>query len=465
MLLSIGEITIVIVVSVVLMLLSYFLYKSIKKEEIRFQTENLKGLEDIVDKNELIHQISNYISRNGTMNRFYLLKIRICDLESFYEKKKKHIGNEILKDFIKQVKRSMKSATIARDKFNEFYIWYTDYLELDKLRIIIDDFVYNLDLPLEVGDDLINVKYIISLVAFPQHNNTIKGLLDNLELAFFVAQKSSESYIIFDHSLEEIELDNQKINIELKDGIRNNEFEFYFQPICNTLENRIDFAECLIRWNHPELGLLTPNKFMNVFESSGNISWLTYWGIEELFKKSNELNEGRSNKIILNMNLSINQIILEDLISNVNRLVRKYKVDPKDFCFEIVEFTVLQRNNLMLENITKLRELGFKIAIDDLGLEFNTLTKLEKLPIDIIKLDDKFIEETKNNFMKSKISEMLLEFASNNGVLMVAEAIEHKESVEYINGKGINLIQGYLISKPLKFNDLKNFVENKTFFE
>jgi EAL domain-containing protein (putative c-di-GMP-specific phosphodiesterase class I) len=217
-------------------------------------------------------------------------------------------------------------------------------------------------------------------------------------------------------------------------------------------------VEALIRWNHPEHGLLSPFKFLGIMEQSGDIHWIGLWGLESLVKTYQELKQVFPKKDIkFSMNLSPKQLMNQTLSEDFQKILKKYRMNAEHIILEIIEFAVFERQETIFNNIKQLKEMGFNIAIDGFGLDYSTLSKAEKMDIDIIKLDNEFLKESEA-YMKAKFATLLVDFAHKNEYKVISEMIETKEMMDESKNYDISIMQGYYFTKPLSAEALRGYI-------
>lgn len=155
-------------------------------------------------------------------------------------------------------------------------------------------------------------------------------------------------------------------------------------------------------------------------------------------------------------------MIVLTLVADFLKILRKYRLQASNITLEIVEFALFERYDEIMVNIQKLKDVGFKIAIDGFGLDFATLAKLEKMPIDIIKLDRSFLSDTQESYMTEKFATLLVGFARNNQKVVISEGVENYEMLEKVSNFGINVVQGYYFGYPMSGDDLKSYIEGQS---
>lgn len=296
---------------------------------------------------------------------------------------------------------------------------------------------------------LINVN--IGIASNNEFSPDANTLLQNTELSLVVARKGGlNKFNIYSEALAETQTEEYKQYQEIKKAIAEHQFTLYYQPIYNLNTNKPMAYETLVRWNHPTLGVLTPVKFLPIMEQTGDINWIGGWAFEQmLIRQTKYYREHREDEdLIFSLNLSPKQLMYPHLAEEFRKIYKRYKIPAKNICMEIVEFSMFDKVPEVASNILKLTQMGFKIAVDDFGLEMSSLKTLEDLQFDWVKLDRKFIEQAQDDFLIGGVVETLVGFAERKNFAVVAEGVEDDVTLNYIKNLKIGYGQGYYYGKP-----------------
>ncbi|MDR3185416.1 MAG: GGDEF domain-containing phosphodiesterase [Christensenellaceae bacterium] len=299
----------------------------------------------------------------------------------------------------------------------------------------------------------------IGVVTYPGGGKDIDVIKQNLQLAVVAAKrKGMNQYAFYDISLTNQESDEYKSFLEIKEAIDNKDFTLYYQPIVNLESLEVASAESLLRWKHKDKGVLPPSTFLSVMEHTGDINWVGVWAIEQLFKQ-HQLWQAQypDFKFTLSTNLSPKQLINPQLTEELRRLVKKTKILPADFAFEIIQSTIETNvDPALTENIKKLSEIGFLITIDNFSN--SSFQTLEAIPVNMIKLSRGFINQSISSEVTKGVIGMLVSYAKSHNIKLVAEGVENIDTLTYIKNIGIDYGQGYYFAKPGAANDLMNAI-------
>ena len=453
-----------IVISIIVMgvagFLVYLLVKSVLKERTKYMDENNVIIEGTLSKGAINSYVTGYIAKIGKDVSFSLIYV---DLDNFLEienafgsKETKIVISKLMKMILAILPKGSKLAQYSRDTFLIFLPSEYDKMEvLDVGKRINDVITEPFDL---FGETSINITASTGICYYPLHGLSVKQLVKSLDLTVYVIKKNGGNGLkIYSDEISQTEGEYLEYYHQIKRAISKQEFVFYYHPIIDLEKNNIFGAEALIRWQHPEHGLLSPNRFINIMEQSGDINWVGLWGLETLIKSFFLFRQAHPNSNMkFSMNVSSKQLISESIALDFQKLIKKYKINPANIILEFEEFSLFEKHKTVIDNIKKLHDLGFKIAIDGFGVDFATITQLKKMPVDVIKLSKEFLE-SEQTYTVSRFTKILVEFAHENGITIISEGIETKETLKMIKDNGISMVQGYLFAHPMPFEDFSDF--------
>lgn len=251
-------------------------------------------------------------------------------------------------------------------------------------------------------------------------------------------------------------IEKEQFNInyyhEIKKSISNDEFLLYYQPIVDIKTAKLIGLESLLRWNHPTMGILSPGKFLNVMELTGDITWFGTWGFEKIVKQYVDWKKlFRIKDMYISTNLSPKQLMTENLAKAFFDIVKKYHFDTESFCLEIIDYYTVIKNPTALFNLQEFRRFGFRIAIDDmgqLGEQYQLTNDIDKVAANIIKISREDVTKIVNRFEEAEKLDRVIQAALKAQKVVIAEGIENEDMVRLMNAKGIRFLQGYYFSQP-----------------
>jgi diguanylate cyclase (GGDEF)-like protein len=440
------------------MVAAYFLFINVRYTERKWREERSIMVEGIISRSAMNSLISSYISKIGKDAMFSLIYIDIDRfseiVQAFGEKESAKIIEKITKRMRQALPKDCKAARFEEDIFVIFVPVDYDQGDAHELSRRIQEQV-NESITL-FGSTDVNLTASISIAYFPMHGETSKALINSLKLANYTVKKTGGNAIrLYSEDMSETEAEFLDYYYQIKNAIAKKEFLLYYHPIIDIKSKEVYGVEALLRWNHPEHGLLSPFKFINIMEQSGDIYWVGLWGLESLIKNYYEFKQAypKSN-IKFTFNISPKQLMNEALAVDFQRVLKKYKMNAENIVLEIVEFALFDKHNVVLQNITQLKTLGFQFAVDGFGLDYATLAKLESMPLDTIKLSKEFLNE-EHSYVKSRFVNLLVEFAEKNQKTIISEGIENEEMLGMVKGYNIDIVQGFYFARPMAFDNLK----------
>lgn len=458
------SIIVTIVITVVATALCIFLAYRTRKERIKYKQDYSHFIEGLKTKSEMENDITYFINKHRRNGQFTLMYVDIDSFVAVNEAFGNEKGDEVLTKIAYNIQDALPpTARMTRYNGDEFLIFIKHETAINKINQLANKIISAISKPIKVYEETsTTVTGCIGIAFFPYHGNNLKKLMTNLDMALYIAKRTGRgSFAIYSEEMSQKESENIAYFHQIKAAIKNEQFCLYYQPIVDIERNEIIALEGLIRWNHPTKGVLSPAEFINIMEQSGDIYWVGIWGFEELIKQYFNLKrQFPYKKILLSMNLSPKQLMNDQIIPDFLKLIKKYRVDPSSFCFEIVEFAMFDKQPTITLNISRLQSLGFLIAIDGYGLEYDALSHLKDLPVDMIKLEKSFSAAAKDNYMMEKISEMLVGFAGMFNKMIIAEGIEDEAMLNQARKLTIKYAQGYHFSAPLSSEDILSYIAN-----
>ena len=254
--------------------------------------------------------------------------------------------------------------------------------------------------------------------------------------------------------------DDYEIEKALRDALDNNEFELYFQPQLDVQTMRIESMEALIRWHHPQRGIVMPSEFITAAETSGQIAAIGQWVINTACQQIRDwLDIGL--ELPVAVNLSPVQFRQKDLVEQINTAVSSAMINPQYLQLEITESTIMEELDSALETLQKLARFGYKISIDDFGTGYSSLEYLKRFPVDHLKIDRAFIKDVNTDPDDAAIVRAAISMAHGMNLKVVAEGVETEEQLFFLRNLRCDMIQGYLLGVPLPAKDAIALIEEK----
>lgn len=293
-------------------------------------------------------------------------------------------------------------------------------------------------------------------------NLTIATMGDKARVAMETVKNNYlKPYAWYEESMWGSLVEEQKMNSAFRKAIAENQFKVYYQPLCRAEDGLISGAEALVRWEQPGEGLVSPGKFIPIFEKNGLISVLDRYVWSEVCRmQKRRLAQGK-NVVPVSINVSRVEFYNKHLCEDIRNIVQKYEVPPNLIKVEITESAYADDPTLVQEAVEKLHNYGFTVLMDDFGSGYSSLNTLKDLPIDVLKIDMRFLDSFSENQKAAVILEAVIRMAKWMRLRVVAEGVETRQEWEYLKSVECDVVQGYYFYKPMPEADFENLLEQK----
>lgn len=311
--------------------------------------------------------------------------------------------------------------------------------------------------------DLCKINFAVGIAPIKLNDDgNYHGVVDNAYSAMESISKQSEITIgVYNQELKEELIQEKKLEGDLPYALKNKEIKVYLQPKYDTVTEKIVGAEALVRWQHHELGFISPGQFIPLFENNGMISKIDRYVLDQVCAKFKEWKSEGLNLYPISVNLSRAEVNDKNLVNVVKSIRDKYDIGSDLIEIEITESSVANNDEQLFELMEQLRENGFKLSMDDFGTGYSSLSQLMKMPIDYLKLDKSFIDNCINDDPENKTHkfiENVIRIAKDINCKVVAEGVETKEQRDTLVEVGCDIIQGFYYAKPMPVNDYEKLL-------
>ena len=303
--------------------------------------------------------------------------------------------------------------------------------------------------PFELDPFQLHLDANVGMAIYGLHAAAGTTLLRNAVVAATQARERHQPYALYSIADDLSSPGNLSLVGQLRDAIRTGELVLHYQPIMDLRSNRATSVEALVRWQHPQFGLLAPERFLGLAESSSLIIPLTAWVVEAAFTQWRQWHDSGL-QIDMCVNLSVRNIQDGAFVAFIAKRAEELGIDPGSFVLEVTESSIMTDYDAASDALSQLHELGFRIAIDDFGTGHSSLAYLQQLPVDDIKVDRNFVTDICQNQQDLAIVNAVLGFANGLGKSLVAEGVESGEALGTLRNIGCHFAQGYHISRPME---------------
>lgn len=369
-------------------------------------------------------------------------------------------GDALLYEFSKIIlEMQIDNSFLARYGGDEFVLVKSNIEGKNEIKGILDNIIKKLSNPLIIKDREIYSTLSIGVSIYPFDGKDIGILLKRSDMAMYLAKINGKNrYEFFDLKLLEV-LDRE---FEIKKGLRRaidkEEIRFLYQPKVKVDTGKVIGFELLVRWHSKNMGIVSPKEFIPIAENSGLIIPIGKYIIDESFKKCKELSLNTNKKFKMAINLSEVQIRDDEIVDYISMTLKKYNLDASYIELEITESIIMKSADKNIKTLEKLKELGVTLALDDFGTGYSSLSYLRTLPIDVLKIDKSFIDGILIEEKSEYIINSIIELSHYLNLLVVAEGVETKEQLVYLEKSSCDIIQGYYFSEPIEFEDISEMI-------
>ena len=433
------------------------------KEKIKYLSE-YDPLTKLPNRQKFIIKLQELIDEySNSHHPFAVMKLDIDRFKYVNDTLGNQIGDEVLVQISDRLSKHLSPHDmLARRGGDEFMILIRNIESIESLKIAINEMVECLNAPFYIEEYQLFVTASIGIVTYPENGESSLELLRNANLALSKAQKDGKNnYKILSHSSSIQSFKIYSIGRDLKKAIENNEMTLYFQPRVDAQSNQIISAEALIRWNHPQWGLISPHEFLTLAEENGLITDIDDWVLNEVCNQIKQWKNKKLKTVPISINISAVHFMKQDWPSTVATVLKETGIHPHDIELEITESTVLNNMEMVQSTIDRLRLLGIKIAIDDFGKGYSSLSYLTQYSFDVIKIDKSFIRNMHRSDKDLHLAKSIIYMAKGLQLKVVAEGVETLKQLITLQNEQCNEIQGYLFSHPVPVDEFETLLQKK----
>lgn len=370
------------------------------------------------------------------------------------------IGDLLLKAVTSELTGCLRQRdTVSRMGGDEFLFILPDIGGIDHARVVAKKILDHLNKPILAGSHELFISASIGISLFPFDGEDIEHLVKNADTAMYVAKNNGRnSYQFYDPDMNAKAEKSLQMENSLRRALERGEFLLHYQPRFDLSSGRITGMEALIRWQHPELGLVPPADFIPLAEELGLIVPIGEWVLRTACHQNKDWQE---EGIRISVNISASQFQRDGFIDTVKRVLEETAMEPKWLELELTESVIMNNATMAVVKLKQLKELGIQISIDDFGTGFSSLSYLKHFPIDSLKIDRSFIKDVPTAPKDTAITKTIIALGRRLHINVVAEGVETEEQFEFLSSRRCNEVQGYLISRPLPPDEALGLLREK----
>ncbi|ACB00439.1 MULTISPECIES: EAL domain-containing protein [Cyanophyceae] len=374
------------------------------------------------------------------------------------------VGDELLIEVAHLLKSFIRDTDVAaRLGGDEFVILLEEIHGVEDAVHIADRILNALNMPFQISNYGVFITTSIGIIIGDSRHESAQDLLRDADIAMYRAKQNGKSqYAIFDPQMHLQAMQRLQLEGEIRSAIEEKQFVLYYQPIINLEQGNIEGFEALIRWQHPQRGLLSPYEFIDVAEETGLIIPLGEWILDAACRQLFEWQQAFKTPLKVHVNLSVKQL-QDSLLFSLDRLLERYPVFPNTLGLEITESMLIQNIDITCRLLNQIRLKGVFISVDDFGTGYSCLSYLHQLPIDALKIDRSFVNISELNDRNRVIAESILALSKSIGIKTVAEGIETKQQYQWLKSQDCQFGQGYLFSRPVSLDQATDLLQGHSF--
>jgi len=430
------------------------------EELIRYQA-NYDSLTGLPNRNLFLDRINIALKRAKRNNK--QLALLMLDLDRFKwinDTLGHKNGDIILQETATRLTKSVRgSDTVARLGGDEFAIILTELTHYSDAEVIANKIFSVFKPTLMLDGHEIHISGSIGITLYPGDGDTVESLQMNADSAMYSAKEDGRNrYHYFTPKLQAKAERHLLLINYLQLAIKRNEFEVYYQPVIDQVGLQIVSAEALIRWKQPQLGFVSPAEFIPLAENSGLIRAIGDWVVVRVAENMQRWQQLGLKAINISINKSAHQFSKNSCDKDWFNIFKQHEIDISRITVEITETVFMDEGHDYVSNLADMQKQGMKISLDDFGTGYSSLSYLKRFPVDILKIDRSFIRDISTDPSDAMLVEMILSLAEKMNIKVVAEGVETKEQLTFLQQHNCNYIQGYYFSKPLPLAEFETFL-------
>ncbi len=354
-----------------------------------------------------------------------------------------------------------RSDTVARLGGDEFAIIQTNLDHQRGIAVLAQRIIESLSKPFDLDGEIVYTGTSVGITVYPQDDSEAEMLIKDADMALYRAkQEGRGKYQLYNPGMNDEVQARKSLEQELRKAIERDEFFLTYQPQIELGDGNVIGAESLIRWQHPEKGLISPGDFIPVAEQAGLITKLTEFVLRESCKQAKAWQDDGLGELRVSVNLSPVDFKRPDLIALMNRVLTEANLEAKYLHLEITEGMVMSGIDSAIETLSALRALGIELSIDDFGTGYSSMNYLKQFPVGGLKIDQSFIRDILVNRQDASITKAIIKVGHSLSLKVIAEGVETREQMDFLRLRACDEVQGYWISRPLSPEQFAEFVSN-----
>ncbi len=388
------------------------------------------------------------------------------DLDGFKTVNDMHghdVGDKLVQGIAERLSQCIRRTdSVARIGGDEFTVLLEKINSTNDTVMVAQKIIDVITEPFNIDGQQLRVGSSIGIAVYPEAGTDAKTLLKHADMAMYEAKAMQGStYRFFTDQMNNEALDQGRLELELRAAINNDELAMYFQPRISLQTGKIIGAESLLRWHHPERGLLLPDEFIPPAKQLGLLSPMGYWAMNRLCQDITAMDQLNLAPLRISFNVAHEQFIAPNFVTKIESILSANKVSGSRFEFELAETDVIESLAEIAADMQQLEQRGVRFSLDDFGTGFSSLPQLQRLPITTLKLDKSHVQKVVNNQDSANMVRAMIHLAHALTLKVVAEGVETERQKDFLKENNCDQMQGFIFSEPLSFDDFTKLLRQQ----
>jgi diguanylate cyclase (GGDEF)-like protein len=435
-----------------------------KVKEKTVELENL-AFYDTLTQLPNRHHFYDYLERTLERNQlkqdpFALFFIDLDEFKTVTDTLAHDFGDILLTPVAQRLRKIMRvDDFVARISGDEFIIIVKKVLHRSKFMQIADNIVKKISEPYLLVDTQTFISCSLGIVLYPEDGDNTNTLIKHSDLAMYYAKENGKnSFYFFNTDLYEKKAQKFILKNALQTAIQNNELFLVYQPKVSCKDASISSMEVLLRWNSPQFGFVPPDEFIALAEESNQILELEEFVLITALTQVKQWNKNLHKNLCVAVNISGIHFMQKNFVPQIEDILSKLEFNPQNLELELTESALMSDSWESIEKLARLKSKGIKLSIDDFGTGYSSLSYLKQLPIDNLKIDKSFIDGIPDDKNNTAITKVIIDLAHQFNLQTIAEGVEHKHQLDFLQAAGCTFIQGYYYHKPLSIEAFEKVI-------
>ncbi len=375
------------------------------------------------------------------------------------------VGDSLLKETAERLSSAVREVdTVGRLGGDEFIVLVSLLHSEEDARLVARKLLKAFAEPMRIDGNEIFMTLSLGIAMYPDHSQDPLKLIKLSDLAMYSAKAAGRNnYQLYDPSMDQASDRRLLVEKTLRRAVENDEFFLVYQPKVDVFTGKITALEGLLRWQHPELGLLQPADFITLAEDTGLICPIGEWVLEEACRQNKAWQEQGLPPVRIAVNVSGYQLQQHELVDTIREILARTGLEARWLELEITETVIMQNPEFAIKILSQLRELGVFLAIDDFGTGYSSLAHLKRFHVNSLKIDKSFVRDLETSSTDAAITTAIIEMGKSLDMVITAEGVETQGQAVFLHGINCNEIQGFLLARPVTADEIVEVLRKEGF--